>query len=99
MNRTFRPIPFRFVLAFMAVAFVLAGCGHAPIPPVQEVLIPIAKPCEVEKVEPSKLATAQGVPNDIFEAVKRILADRQILLGDREELIAANTEPCGAIAP
>ena len=87
------------VLATILVGLA-SGCAHRaplpppPAPPAVEVLIPIAKPCQVEKVEKSPLATSQGVPNDIFEAVKRVLADRAILMSDREKLVAANSDPC-----
>jgi PBP1b-binding outer membrane lipoprotein LpoB len=83
-----------------ALAVVLAGCTTTKdveppqAPPAVEVLVPVSKPCKVEKVEKSPLATADGVPNDLFEAVKRILADRAILLGDREKMAAANSDPC-----
>lgn len=85
-------------LVFMTLA-VLGGCTATrqlppPPPPVHKVLVPVTQACEVEKVENSPLPSAGGVPSDIFEAVKRVLADRSVLLADREKLQAANTEPC-----
>ena len=87
---------------FWTPALVLAACStavKAPVPPqpapAVPVYIPVAQACEVEKVQPSELATADGVPNDLYEAVKRVLADRSLLLGDREKLTAANSDPCG----
>lgn len=82
-------------------ALALAACSHAPLVPPQapeavKVLVPVPVPCEVEKVTPSPLATADGVPPDLFEAVKRVLADRSILLADRTKLAAANSDPCPA---
>ena len=57
-------------------------------------------PCEVVKVVKSPLVTdGLGAGNDLYEAVKRILADRSILIGDREKLAAANDDPCGPVAP
>lgn len=86
------------LIVALAIAF-LGGCTAnrslpPPPPPVQKVLVPVTKPCEVEKVENSALPSDGGVPDDIFEAVKRVLADRSVLLADREKLQAANTAPC-----
>lgn len=77
----------------------LAACSTPgrvppPAPAAVEVLVPVVRPCEVAQVESSKLPSAGGVPNDIYEAVKRILADRQVLIADREQLQAANSNPC-----
>ena len=84
-----------------ATPMALAACSTTPKPlvpdqppPAVQVLVPIAKACEVQKVEPSRLETADGVPNDLFEAVKRVLADREILMSDRTKLVAANSDPC-----
>lgn len=95
-------------LALLVLATILvglsSGCAHRaplpppPAPPAIEVLVPIAKPCEVQKVEKSALPSALGLPNEIFEAVKRVLADRAILLSDREKLAAANSDPCPEVA-
>jgi hypothetical protein len=88
----------------LSIAGFLAACSAKPLavpnqaPPAQGVYIPIAKPCEVAKVDPSPLATEQagGAGSDLYEAVKRILADREILIGDRTKLQAANSDPCPA---
>ena len=79
---------------------MMAGCAHAPLvppqaPPAVEVLIPVAVPCNVASVVPSKLPTAStSIPDDIFDAVKLVLADRAVLKADRERLVAANSNPC-----
>lgn len=91
---------------FWTPVVALAACSttaKAPLPlPAAEaktVYIPVPQPCEVEKVAPSPLVTEQkgGAGDELFEAVKRVLADRAILLGDREKLVAANSGPCGSI--
>lgn len=87
-------------LCFMVFVLSLVSCATVPnVPPpapeAVQVLVPIAKPCKVEKVEPSPLPSAGGVPADIFEAVKRVLADREVLVADRGKLVAANSDPCG----
>lgn len=86
-------------LFLFSTALALTACSTAQdIPPqapgAVEVLVPVTKACEVAQVESSKLPSAGGVPNDIYEAVKRILADRQVLIADREQLQAANSNPC-----
>lgn len=80
---------------------LLGGCAGPkalqvppPAPDAQAVYIPVPKPCKVEKVTPSPLATAAGVPHDIFGAVQRILADRELLKGDRTKALAAASDPC-----
>lgn len=66
-----------------------------PAPEAIPVYIPIPKPCEVEKVAKSRLVTEElGAGDDLYEAVKRVLADRSILKADREKLVAANDAPC-----
>jgi hypothetical protein len=89
---------FWFVIALVAIS-LLSGCTSTrnlppPAPLIQKVLVPVSQPCQVEQVTNSPLPSAGGVPLDIFEAVKRVLADRAILLGDREKLQAANSDPC-----
>jgi hypothetical protein len=61
-----------------------------------KVLIPVTQPCKVEKVDPSPLVTERlgGAGDDLYEAVKRVLADRAILKADRSKLVAANSDPC-----
>lgn len=83
-------------LILAAIGLGLAACSTpaGPTPKAIEVLVPVTQPCEVAQVQSSPLPSAGGVPNDIFEAVKRVLADRQVLLGDREKLQAANSNPC-----
>lgn len=81
-------------------ALLLAGCATlkpiVPPPPAEAVpvLIPIPQACKVQKVPESALASAGGLTGDIFEDVKRVLADRAQLLADRERLQAANSDPC-----
>lgn len=80
-------------------ALLVTGCATTPItppqaPPTVEVLIPVPVPCEVAQVAPSELPTASGVPHDIYEAVKRVLADRAVLMADQAKLRAANGDPC-----
>lgn len=89
------------VLWAMLLVAALSSCTTtgSPLPPPRapdavKVLVPVPTPCAVEQVEASTLPSAGGVPNDIFEAVKRVLADRAVLLGDREKLVAANSDPC-----
>lgn len=89
-------------LILLPLALALAACATTKdIPPAApeavEVLVPVTKPCEIAQVANSPLPSAPGVPLDIFEAVKRVLADRQVLLGDREKLQAANSDPCPTI--
>jgi hypothetical protein len=87
---------------FWTPVVALAACAttaKAPLPPTaaeaQPVYIPVPQPCEVEKVQASALPSASGVGDDLYEAVKRVLADRAVLLGDREKYAAANEAPCG----
>jgi len=87
---------------FWTPVVALAACStpaKAPQPlPAAEakpVYIPVPQPCEVEKVHPSALPSSGGVGDDLYEAVKRVLADRAVLLGDREKYAAANEAPCG----
>lgn len=90
----------KLYLALAPLALVLlSACSTTgrlppPAPGAVEVLVPVTQPCEVAQVENTPLPTAGGVPNDIYEAVKRILADRQVLIADREQLQAANSNPC-----
>lgn len=88
-----------FVLAMALTACAGKTALPPPAPPAVEVFIPVTKPCEVEQVEQSALVSADGVPAEILEAVKHILADRFLLLGDRENLVAANTDPCPELKP
>jgi hypothetical protein len=87
-------------LMFVMLAVLALGACTAtrntppPAPLATKVLVPVTEPCKVEKVDPSPLPSAGGVPDDIFEAVKRVLGDRAVLLADREKLVAANTDPC-----
>lgn len=88
-----------WLMIVLAVVLALGGCTATrqtppPAPVATKVLVPVTEPCKVAKVDPSPLPSAGGVPDDIFEAVKRVLGDRQVLLADREKLVAANTEPC-----
>lgn len=92
-------------LVFPICLVFLPACTKQPVnllPPAAseavEVYIPVTKPCEVVRVEPSVLPSASGIADDIFEAAKAILADRSVLLGDREKLVAANTDPCPEIS-
>lgn len=89
----------RLALIGAACALLVSGCATKPLtppqaPPAVEVLIPVPVPCEVAQVAPSELPTASGVPHDIYEAVKRVLADRAVLMADRTKMRAANTDPC-----
>lgn len=93
-------------LALMALCFfgaiLLGGCSHKPLTPPQaapavEVLVPVATPCQVEQVAASPLPTASTSPsmlNDIYDAVKLVLADRAVLKADRTQMAAANSNPC-----
>ena len=56
---------------------------------------------QVQIVEPSPLVTERlgGAGGELFEAVKRILADRAILISDRTKLVAANSDPCPEVKP
>lgn len=88
-----------YSILFLMLVVLLPSCaGKSALPPppapAVEVLVPVTKPCEVAQVPSSPLPSAGGVPSDIYEAVKRVLADRQVLLGDREKLQAANSNPC-----
>jgi len=87
----------------VAIAMGLAACATSPKalvpdqpPPAVQVLVPMQTPCKVEKVEPSPLVTERlgGAGGDLYEAVKRILADRTLLISDRTKLVAANSDPC-----
>ena len=95
---------FRLTVAAIALALVigLAGCGapprSTPGKPV-EVKVAVREACQPAQVKPSTLPSSQGFPADIYEAVKRVLADRAVLLGDRERLVAANTDPCPEVKP
>jgi hypothetical protein len=90
-----------------ATPLALAACSTTPKPLVPDtppqavqVLVPIAKPCKVEKVDPSPLVTDKmGAGDDLYEAVKRVLADRAILMADRTKLVAANSNPCPVPKP
>lgn len=101
-NSMLRPILRRLRgFIFWTPVVALAACSttaKAPVPPqaaeARPVYIPVPKACEVEKVQPSELPSAGGVGDDLYEAVKRVLADRAVLLGDREKLVAANSDPC-----
>lgn len=86
-------------LMILIALFALGACAAGrtippPAPPAQAVYIPVPVPCEVAPVESSTLNTDDGVPDDIFEATKQLLADLGLLEGDREKLQAANTDPC-----
>lgn len=96
-----------FAPAF-SIALALTACATAPKalvpdqpPPAVQVLVPVPTPCEVQKVEPSPLVTERlgGAGGELFEAVKRILADRAILISDRTKLVAANSDPCPEVKP
>ncbi len=82
------------------VLFALTGCASKPLtppqaPPAVEVMIPVPVPCQVAQVPRSPLPSrSRAIPNDIFDAVKIVLADRAVLKADRERLIAANSNPC-----
>lgn len=88
----------RKIFLLATIAALQACATPRDIPPqaseAVQVLVPVTKACEVAQVENSALPSAGGVPLDIFEAVKRILADRQVLIADREQLQAANDNPC-----
>lgn len=91
---------------YLASGLLLASCAHAPkLPPeapeAVKVLVPVAKPCVVEKATRSPLpsAGAQPLPNDIYELTKLALADRAVLLGDREQATAATSDPCPTSKP
>lgn len=72
-----------------------AAIAPAPAPPAIKVLVPVPQPCEVQKVHPSRLVTEElGAGDDLYEAVKRVLADRETLMADRTKLVAANSDPC-----
>lgn len=91
---------FLFALVLAAAALSsLAACSTGPklpvpTPPAHPVYIPVPVPCEIEQIEPSPLPSDKGFAADIYEAVKVLLADREVLLGDRKKLIAANRTPC-----
>lgn len=86
-------------ILLLTTLFLLGACTtRQPLPgPVVEVQVPVAVPCEIDQVDTSPLPSAEGVPNDIFDAVKIVLADRALLKADREKLKAANTSPCPEI--
>lgn len=88
-------------LTLFAAALVLSACAtQKPLtppqaPPAVEVKVPVPVPCQVEQIAPSGLPGAVApIPDDIFEAVKLILADRATLKADRTRLVAANSNPC-----
>lgn len=94
---------FSFLLlcvGLLGTSALLSACGSkterlpAPAPAVQPVYIPVPVPCEIEQIEPSPLPSAKGIAADIYEAVTVLLADREVLLGDRKRLVAANRTPC-----
>lgn len=92
------------LLLFAVVAFLfLTACATDPkplptqAPPAIEVKVPVPVPCEVEKVQETTLPSAiAAVPGDIWEGVKLVLADREILKADKAKLQAANNSPCPA---
>lgn len=77
----------------------LAACATRtpPVPPAVEVMVPVPVACEIEQVpegpRPTDTATASM---GIFELTQRVLAERQVLLGENARLRAANTSPCEA---
>jgi hypothetical protein len=91
-------------IATLSILSILSACAGKtalppPPPPAVEVLVPVVQPCEPRKVERSILPSAAGLVGDIYEDVKRILADREVLKADRELLVAANTHPCPKVTP
>ena len=84
-----------FLCVSLAVALAACTSTRPPLPgPVVEVFVPVPVPCEIGQVEITPLPSEQGVSEDIYDAVRLILADRAILQADREQLKAANSDPC-----
>jgi hypothetical protein len=91
----------QLLLALLAISSaVIGGCSSKPLTPPQaapavEVLVPVAVPCKVAQVAPSRLPTSvAAIPVDIYEAAKLILADRAVLKADTTRMAAANSDPC-----
>lgn len=93
------PVIALLVGGFLLILLALTACAGRtqlppPAPPAVPVYIPVVQPCEVEQVDTSPLSADDGVPMDIYAAVQQIVADIMVLKADREELKAANTDPC-----
>ncbi|WJY17663.1 hypothetical protein QQS45_08380 [Alteriqipengyuania flavescens] len=66
-------------------------------PVIAEVIVPV--PCEVRQVpEAPDPATRARRGDDIFTLAKIAAASRRVLLGDNEELRAANAGPCPEVS-
>lgn len=70
------------------LALIFAGCAHNQSKEPEQVLVPIAVPCQTETPTSPSLKFSPPY-SDIYQAVRDLLGDREILSGYQRELEAA----------
>ena len=88
------------ILMSLGLILTMPACAtvrEVPGPPV-EVLIPVPVPCEPVQV-PAAVRPVIEAGLGIYDQVRLLLADREILEGENKRLRAANQNPCPTELP